>query len=151
VDASEGKSEADIPSGVELKKHKKKYRHDDEGTGNIEQVTEVVETAIVDELTKKKKRKGVDKATKNDQKPNAEEDESKERTAHDTSLENEKIGISMKKKKRRMEKTQDVEDGARKKKKRKTGSTGFPDPAEDASLADQARKGEVNDGKLLFV
>lgn len=146
MDAGEGKSEADIPSDVELKKHKKKHRHDDdEGTGDIEQVTEGIETAVVDERQKKKKRKRLNEAT---MKPNAE-DESKERTAHDTSLENQELGNS-KKKKREMEKTQDVEDGARKKKKRKTGSTGFPDPAEDAWLTDQARKGEFYKGELLF-
>lgn len=63
--------------------------------------------------------------------------------AHDSRIENEEIGDSeKKKKKRKKERARDGENESSKKKKHKTENTDLPNPDEDPSLTDQARKGE---------
>jgi hypothetical protein len=146
VDVGEGETQSDRLQGVEVTKVKKtKQKHgDNEGMGGIEELVGGAETAVMDERKKRKR--------KRENEPNFDHDDKSaelnvlEGRAHDSLIENEEIGDSekkKKKKKRKKERAQDGEYESSKEKKHKAGNTDLPNPDEDPSLTDQARKGEL--------
>jgi len=141
VDVGEGETQFDGLQGVEVTKVKKtKQKHgDNEGMGGIEELVGGAETAVIDERKKRKRKRENEPNFDHDDK-SAELNVLEEGRAHDSPIENEEIGDSEKKKKRKKERAQDGEYGSSKEKKHKTGNTDLPNPDEDPSLTDQARK-----------